>query len=171
MSVVDPFTQVYKALWELAAGFTPFTDLVRLRSRINFAEEGNRAPIKHLIASGDLPEVVLIPAGGVANLHATTTTSTVTKRYTWLISTGDLRVEEGKLFPVEFALVRAMCNWQSTVCALTWNGDQFAKRCDLLDVNEGESDAERNRGIAGWSAVWSCEVEMHFSTRLLKNED
>jgi len=170
MPETDPFTKVYEALWELASSFEPFTNLVTLRNRISFAEEGNRTPVKNLVSTGDLPEVILAPTGGIANLHAATNYSRIAKTYDWLISTGDLRIKEGGLFPIEFALMRAMCNWKTPLSALTWNGNTFVKRCDLTDVSEGQSDTERNRGIKGWSALWSCEVEMYFNTSDLQDE-
>lgn len=163
----DPFSLVYRALWDLAASQESFTSLVSLRSRISFGDNENHTPLKNVIASADLPEVILAPTGGICNLHSTTSSSMITKRFMWLISTGDYRIDAGCLFPVEFALIRAMCNWKSALTSLTWAGARFVKRCDMLEVSEGDSDPERNRGLKGWSAMWACEVEMHFSTALL----
>ena len=167
----DPFSLVYDALWDTAVAYDAFADLVALKSRISFNDDANRSPVKNLIAPADLPEVILAPVGGSGDLFHTSCSSMVIKRYMWLISTGDLRVDAGKLFPVEFALMRAMCHWQTRVSPLTWAGNTFVKRLDMLDLSEGESDAERNRGIKGWSALWTCEVEMHFATSQLKADD
>lgn len=166
---MDPFTKVYNAIWEMAADFAPLTELVSVSNRISFSVDGNRSPVKNNIASGDLPELILMPTGGMSNLHYATGVSNVTKTFQWVLSTGDFRIHEGGLFPIEFALMRAMCNWRLVVAAVTWNGKTYVKRCDLTDLSEGESNSEQNRGIKGWSALWSCEVDMFFKTSDLRS--
>lgn len=80
-----------------------------------------------------------------------------------MITTGQTLVTE-RILPVEFALIRAMKDWPTTIGQATWAGQQFVKRVDMTDIIEGESDPERNRGIKGWSALMTVEIEMIFQT-------
>jgi hypothetical protein len=160
---MDPFSLVYDALWTLAENSVVLTELVRVGNRIKFNHTGHFDPIKHEASEGDLPELVLVSTGCDGNLNQTSCSSMFTRRYEWLLATGDLSVVN-RLLPLEFALFCAMSDWPAVVNALQWNGKPFCKRTGLTNVNNGLTDPERNRGIRGWSAIWSLEVEMHFMT-------
>lgn len=168
----DPFVQNYNALWTLAEDSSRLTDLVFPGNRIKFNQSQslssgpNRHPIKNEISQADTPELMLTSTGFEANIHNTSSSSRTTRRYEWIISTGDMVIVD-KLLPVEWALFAAMMNWKNTVCDLTWMGVKFNKRMDILSVDNGLTDPTRNRGIQGWSALWRCEIEMHFPTNLV----
>lgn len=168
--MTDPFTLAYRALWSMMSERSDFADLVRIGNRIDFANDANRNPVKQVAAAADLPEIILVPAGCSVNIHNTSSSSRVIRRYTWLMSTGDARVSH-LLFPVEWAVLRGMTNWKTVMGALEWRDKRFVKRCDVISVTEGDSDPARNRGIKGWSAAWACEVEMHFDTSDLTDLD
>jgi len=160
---------VYSKLWDLAfVESNALSTLVRPGNRIRY-DTNNRDPIKENVSDADLPELILTSGGsGPPRLHATSSGSMCTRKYSWLITTGDFRVSY-RLYPVEFALFAAMSNWKAHLGALTWNSKSFAKRMDVVDVTNGLSDPDRNRGIRGWSAIWTCEIEMHFTTEDLKS--
>lgn len=165
---MNPFDLVFDQLWNLAEASAPLDALVRERNRIKFNKTGDRDPLKQTVAVADLPELVLGTNGASAiNMHATSCSSMITRRYTWLLSTGDYRVNE-ILNPVEWAIFCAMTNWKASLGSLTWNSKSFVKRMNFVDVSEGQSDPQLNRGIKGWSALWGCEVEMHFTTSELQ---
>lgn len=163
----NPLELVYGALWDLAESRPQLCELVKLGNRIRFDSERDRNPTKQEVSTLDLPELVLIGNGGFSNIHATSSSSELRRRYTWLLSTGDMRLQE-YLYPVEWELFCAMCNWNSVLNKLTWQGLNFVKSVDFIDLTEGQSDPDRNRGIKGWSAVWTCEVTMYFSLKKLK---
>jgi hypothetical protein len=71
------------------------------------------------------------------------------------------------LLPVEWALFAAMIDFPAHLHVLRWPSDAedgFVKTMRLASVEGGFADAERNRGIIGWSAIWGVEVEMHFGS-------
>lgn len=162
----NPLVDVYDALWRLPEACELFTDLVKPGNRIKYLNIA-RDPNKKQIAAGDLPEVILAPSTAQIKMHETSHTSKVVMQYRYLISTGDYRYTE-ILCPVQWALICALIGWKEILGALTWEGVQYVKRADILSVSQGESDKERNRGIVGWSAIWGCEVEMHFPTEKLR---
>ncbi len=161
--MANPFIQTYDALWALAEESDLLTSLVKVGNRIKLNKVRPGSPIKDEVSQADLPELVLVATSGQPNLRSTSSSSMTIRSYDWLVSTGDMSVSN-KLLPVEWALFCAMANWPAILGALTWQGKSFIKRANFTGVSTGFSDPERNRGIAGWSSIWSVEVEMHFST-------
>jgi len=162
---MNPFLLVYDALWDMVASRADLDALVKLGNRIRFDKDAPATPMKTAIAAGDMPELVLAGAGMSCNLHVASNACQVRKRYQWLCSTGEMRIE--KLQSVQWMLACATIDWQTILTRLQWpedSGRGFVKRTSLLDASEGFSDPQRNRGIVGWSFVWGCEVEMWFAT-------
>ena len=167
MANTSPFSMVFDALWSMLDDSHLITALVREGNKVRFNTDNIRNPIKDAISTNDVPELILISEGStLINLHATSCTSQINRRYSWLISTGDMRVHSS-FYDVEWAVFVSMLNWKSIVSPLTFGGNTFAKKLDLIDATNGLSDPERNRGLKGWSAVWRAEVEMHFNTKQL----
>ena len=160
----NPFDLVFDRLWDLAESHPDVTRLVKPGNRVRF-DRPQRAPIKEEIADADLPELVLLPDGATFGLLRTSASSSVVKRYSWLVATGDFRTPT--VNAIEWALFCAMLNAQSVLGALAWEDASFVKRVDLSELTEGFADSERNRGIRGWSAISKVEVEMHFRTATL----
>lgn len=162
----NPFTQVYDALAGMLRDQSIMTDVVRSNNLIIFDAEYNRDQLaaKRQIATADLPELILTTSGiANANLMSTSCTTAITRNYQFLLSTGDYRVNE-ILFQVEWALLVCLMGWQTELTSLQWNDHSFVKNTRLLDGAEGDSDPERNRNIRGWSALWTCQVDMVFET-------
>jgi hypothetical protein len=162
----NPFTLVYDALWQLVEQFPNIDDLISPRNRVNFGSADDRgANLKQNIQAADLPELILIGSTASGNLFADSCNASVTRQYTFLISTGDLRQNQF-LMPVEWLLFCALANYSPTLKALEWpvgSGRKFVTDLKLLSEAQGQSDPERNRGIKGWSATWACEVRMHIN--------
>lgn len=159
----DPFSQVYTALADLAAASVPLSSIVKVRNLIRFDSRTNRNVEKQTAADADLPELVLLPDTGTVAMHNTSSSSRVIRQYVWKLNTGDYRLVR-RLHPVEWMLACAMTGWKAELGRLTWKGQSFVTRSDIISVAAGESDNMRNDGIRGWSAIWRCEVEMHFRT-------
>jgi len=154
---------VYDGLWALAERSPDFTTLVKPGNRIKYNSVTDRAPIKEESMVADLPEVALVCAGTTANLYNTSSTSSCERNYSWIINTGDFRVNEF-LHQVEWAIFVAMFGWRDILTALQWSGKSFVKHARILEVTQGQSNQSVNRGIRGWSAVWSCSVLMYFDS-------
>lgn len=165
----NPFTLVYTTLWDLPLSHWNFNEIVKPGNRIRYDSDTQRDPAKDVVAAADVPELILVCNSGQVNMNNTSSSSMVTRQYTWLVSTGDYRVNE-YLHQVEWALFISMLKWKDILCALQWHGKSFVKRAAIVGITNGESDSERNRGLKGWSAVWSAEVEMHFATADLLSE-
>jgi hypothetical protein len=168
----NPLTLVHDALWRMADAAMDLDNIVRAGNRIRFNSPTNRDPLKQTVADADLPELILEPAGTPrSNICNTSSTSMLTQRWRWVVSTGDLRANY-RLLPVKWAIFVAMVNWKTELCALEWpvgSGRTFVKMANTLDAQEGESDRALNRGIVGWSCVWACEIEMHLKTQDIRN--
>lgn len=164
----DPFTLVFDSLWSLLENWTPFTNLVPVGNRIKYTS-GTRDPEKELMSTADTPEVRIIPTSSLTHLHRTTNSTSVLQRLEIQTSSGDQRLEE-KHFPVKWEVIRALTNWRSEVEALVWNSKKFVKNVKGHEALEGVSEFDINRGIKGWSAIWSCEIEMFFTTADMTNE-
>ena len=162
MSTKDPFSLTYTALWTLAESRQDLTKLVKLGNRIRY-DTNDRNPEKRTGTDADYPELVLVSDGMRGNIWNTSSTSSTVRLFSWYVTTGDLRVTY-RLLPVEFALFRAMCGWQTVLGALEWGGERFVKRTQLLTVTNGVLRPNaRSDGPRGWAAIWSLEVEMHFA--------
>jgi len=154
--VTLPFDLVYTAMFDSIVENTDHH--VRQGNYIRL-DTDKRDVMKPRVQVADLPEIILAPVGGSANLHASSNTVSVIKQWAWMISTGDYRI--GILHQVEWEILEAMtkCN----LYALTYKNMPFVKRVDITDMATGASDPERNRNITGWSSLWTVEVEMHFT--------
>lgn len=167
----NPFGKVYEALWEMAMSHVRLADMVPEGNRASYGSLASAMdPVKKVIASADVPELVLVPSGITSgNLHANSSQSMVQRRYSFITSTGDFRARK-LIFPIEFALCCALADWKQTLGVLSWHGKTFVKGCNLIDAAEGLAAVEQNRGLRGWSCVWSCSVDFWFDTATLRDE-
>lgn len=168
---MDPFSQVYNALWTLAESSARLTGLIRLRNRIKWNDKAWTPPDKLEVSDADLPELALLVTQLSGKIRGTSSGSQALIQLDWMLCTGDPNVCRSVL-PVMFAVYAAMCPWIAisangqvpTINPVQYKGETFVKRVDLVQANLGLTDPERNRGIRGWSSVWACEVEMWFQT-------
>lgn len=150
-------------MWDAALCHPSLVSMVRERNRIRMDRPGDRDPWKETVSAADLPELRLDVDSLTANLMSTSSTTMVTRRYSWVLSTGDFRYTE-LLAPLEWYLTAAMLKWREKLSTLLWRDKSFVKVVRLTDGSAGYSDPQANRGIRGWSAIVRVEVEMHFST-------
>jgi len=165
--VDNPFNAVVSTLWDLALAHTRLAALVKVGNRIRYDQSELGA--KETVQPADLPELALLSNGIIAgNLHADSTNAMLKRRYTFQITTGTYKIET--LNVVEWYLICALTDWQSALTALKWNNKTFVKNCNIASVDDGFSNAELNRGIKGWSALWSCEIDFWFRQADLRAE-
>lgn len=167
---MNPLEMVYDTLWSMAFASAELSALVKPGNRVRYDRGAlnKRDPLREQVSNADLPEIVLVSTSTAANLMETSHTTRLTRSYDWIISSGEM--PNNKLSEVEWALMCAMVDWPAHLCALRWPDDswQFVKRHSVTSVNSGFADPQRNRGVRGWSSVWSIEVEMHFKTSDLR---
>lgn len=161
---MNPFNLLYEGMWVMLLEWPGFPDLeVRPGNVVRF--DAGRSPLK--IASRKVSGLEIMLAPGPltrVNLHQTSSTAMIARRYDWLIATGDLRADSF-LHQLEWGLVCVHADQQDTLTTLEWpaaSGWNFVKKVDLSESAVGFESDDNNRGILGWSAVCSSEVEMHF---------
>lgn len=164
----NPFTQVYNALWTMVSAHKDLDQIVRVGNRIDFGKE-ERDVWKRNVSTLDVPEIVLVQDATQIKLFNTSSTTMAIREYSWLVSTGDFRINHF-LNKVEWLLMIAHLGWKTHMAALTYQGKTFVKRMDFIGATTGASDAEKNRGLQGWSSIWKVQVEMHFVTASLRGE-
>lgn len=160
----DPFTLVYDATWACAQEHPSFDSLIAAGNRVKFDD---RSPYHDRYRAADVPELALTSEGGSYNLRASSSSTQVTRRYDWVLTTGDMRLSV--LNPLSWMLLQSMTRLFAQLRALTWEGEQFVTRCQTLSARDGESEAARLANIRGWTSVQSFEIDMHFSTTELIN--
>lgn len=161
---INPFQQIYNKLWELLEAHTFFTEIVRKANRIKFDTEDN---LKAEVSNKDLPEVVIGTTTFDLNYDRTSSSSSLTKRFEVLVSSGSEDLTEA-FFQTEWEIIRAFASWRDLLPALTWDGDKFVTDARLISGTEGLSDSALNRGIQGWTAILAIEVDMWFTTTKLR---
>jgi hypothetical protein len=168
---LDPFTQVHDAIWTMLEAHAGFTALVPRGNRIKFSDSArnatlekvpNRDPMKEKVQAGDLPEVRVVFASIDRGEGQSSNHETFWVRWEIHVASGDQRLT-AILFPLVFEVFRAMHGWQSVLGALTWSGTRLVKNFRTGSVRIGVTDADLNRNIQGWSAVWAAEALMVFA--------
>lgn len=167
--LIDPYTLVLGGLWEALRDQTEIMARVRPKNMITFTGD-LRAPIKDQVSDADLPEIRIILSGSRPGEHGSSNTTFDTAVYEIQVSSGDQRLDHQHL-PLKWAIFRAMRRalavpdgGEGRLQALRWNEKRFVVDSRAVAVTEGVSQADLDRGIKGWFAVWSYEVKMFFAT-------
>lgn len=168
MSTTNPFTLAYEALWDCLEAREDFTDLVLPANRIKFTGT-KRDPWDRLANVRSFPAVAIVPTQSLSKLAADSDTTDVEKSFGVHVGGGGQRV--GDLFDVEFAVLRAMAGWKTTVGAVQWNGRDCVLDCSLFEHPESLDQPLIERGIRGWSCVWAGRLWLSFVTDDLKASD
>jgi hypothetical protein len=154
----NPLNLIHNGAWAAAEADTELSTLVLPGNRIKLAE---RAELKKNIQDADLPELIFIPRSGIGNFTATSSNVGFEMTFDWLLSTGDLRVNY-RLYPVFWSLYRSMAAFQATAGSLQYKDKKFVTGVFFQNASIGESDPERNRGVSGFSSVFSLMIRMSF---------
>lgn len=163
----DPLSMVYSALWSLLEDTGDFSARVKDANRVKYIGKLDRLPEKDEVLTADLPEVRIVATGGIPHQRRTSNSSFLLKRFAIQISTGDRRLD-AELFPVEWAVYKALADWPTPLMALLWEGSPYVKLARPLEITEAPVGTPE-RGVTGWYTVFACEVEMWFTTSDLIN--
>lgn len=166
----DPFLLVYNSLWEMMEADSRFD--VREGNKIRF-DVNNREPFKTQHSTTDYPEVMLLPESGIGNISSTSSTSFVSKKYSWIITAGDYRYSE--ISQIEWALTAGLLGWMYRLKTLLWDDSEFVKLVNIVNTDLELIDRTlarvRAQGIAGLISIFTIEVKMHFSNELIRSPD
>lgn len=158
---INPLTQVYNALVDMLREREVLKGMVRPGNFIRLSGEMDD-PLKEEVLSADFPEIRIISIATIPHHQRTSNSTSLLKSFQIQISTGDQRVD--LLLALEWEIHRALIGWQAKLLTLTWNDKTFVKLSKPSQIQDGVSDTDLNRGIKGWSAIWTCEIEMWFTT-------
>lgn len=160
----SPVKKVFDALWALLEAWTGFTDLVPVGNRVKYMEGvPGTLQVKQEVSDADLPEVQIIPTGMETNYTLNSSHTELWAEFEIRVSTGDVRID-AVLFPLQWEIYRALAGASAALALLEWSGKaEFVKSLVANVISEGVLDPDLNRGIKGWSAVWSCRVHMTFT--------
>ena len=169
MASVDPYTQTYEYLWGLVLNSPDFTDSVRVGNRMNLAGD-MRNPFKDVVRAADLPQVTLLPTDGTGNIGSNSNETMIMQNYTFGIDTGDLRLNQaGFLFPLKFAIIRALSSWCLTRGNLEWEGVKFLDDLNIPTSTDTITEiAAEGTNITSWESVLTVTTIMHITTSVLR---
>lgn len=153
----DPLTIVREKLWECIDANPVFHELVRESNRIRYEDEiGEKSGVGH----GDLPEIIIVPGNASQESMGTSGTGFLWMAFQFLISTGTKNA--GLISRLEWELFRVIQTFMRNVDICEYHGNPFVVCVKLESGAQAISDAVRNRGIGGWSALWGVSVQMEF---------
>lgn len=159
LSKRDPYSMVVDGLWELLEQDSEFGTLVKPGNRVKFTGK-NREPLKEEVGTSDLPEVRIVPTGSTPRQHGSSCSYVDTVTFEVQVASGDQRLDAYHL-PLKFIVMRLMYRVQEFLKErVIWNNEQVVQVARPVSVREGYSEADLNRGIVGWSAVWGVEVQL-----------
>lgn len=153
---------VIEAFWALLEASEAFTDMVPVSNRIKFTGL-DRDPIKRAVSTSDLPEVRVLPVSSLPHPWRTSCSHSDLCQYEVQIATGDQRVSE-YLFPLKWIVFQSLWSMESYLREnVVYESANIVRLARPVSVRTGVSQADLNRGIRGWSAIWAAEVELWFS--------
>jgi uncharacterized membrane protein YgcG len=167
----NPFTDAYEALWDCLEARTDFKALVKAANRIKFTGT-DRDPWDRLANVQSFPAVAILPVRkpeSASRVDADSHTTDVEKWFAIVVGGGGQRLTA--LFDVEFAVLRAMASWRTSVGAVQWNSRDCVLDCAVYGHPEAMDNQLIERGIRGWSTVWTGRMVFTFTTSELAAED
>jgi len=160
----DPLTQLYAGFWTGLEEHPKFTEMVKAANRVKFnADHPGHARARTKVQAADLPELILTYEGFSGSLRSTSSSSEFAVRWTWVLTTGDMRIDE-ILLPLSWTILESMVRMHARIKGLSFGGVPFLKSIHLIDARAGESELLRVSNIRGWSAVQSFETRILTAT-------
>lgn len=165
----NPYWMVYQTLWKMLRDSTDFNEMVRAPNQIDYFDEQKHFPdVKDTFSSADVPAVKIVPGRMLPQLDASSCSMLVSVAWQIQVATGTqpAKVE----LDLAWVILRAMSKWDTRLSALTWTppGGETAKAfqvaCRVRAVDETLEDRRAQRGILGWTSVWTGEVQLFFAT-------
>ena len=166
---LDPFTQVYEALWAMLEAHTGFTALVKIGNRIKH-DEGKKDPEKKEVSGAALPEVRIVDIGGTGENIRTSNGLTVLETFQIQVST-EYRTLYGDghgLYPVRYEIMKAFGGHKTALGSIADGSTTIQCVFRWSEFTSGLFNQELTRSIEGWVGIMNCEVEMWFPNSLLQ---
>lgn len=165
---LDPFTEVYNALYDAFEAEHEIERRIVPRSRVRLDGDGPN-PTRVKVASADMPELRLDPGSCLSELFHTSTGAKIVQDYLLTMSSQEVRVQRD-IFPIKWAVLRAISKGSPKL------GLTYVKRVDVMDsVDELDQEAARgrtagSRGTPGWEFTMTIQVTMFIARSRLTRE-
>ena len=161
----NPYDALLETFWQVLESDTDFCSVVPSGNRIKFMG-ADREPVKRDISEADIPEVRVIVTGSAPHPKRTSSSHSDTVTLEIQVSSGDQRFS-AMHNPLRWILFRALRNIEDELRRRCfWNGENPVKLAKPTQVRDGVSQSDLDRGIKGWSAMWTCEIELWFGRDL-----
>lgn len=153
----DPLTIVREKLWECIEQNPVLNELVQEGNRIRYDDEiGEKRQVGH----GDLPEIVIVPSNASQESMGTSGTGFLWMSFQFFLSTGTKNA--GLVSRLQWEIFRVIQTFMANTDICQYHGNNFVSCVKMESGAQAISDAARNRGIGGWSALWGVSVQMVF---------
>lgn len=140
--------------------YQPLRDLVRLGNIIHLTGDGAQ-PFKGEVAAGDLPELLIIPAGGdlnAPNVGSSSSGWAVRQRYTVAIATDQFRTNQTRsINPIRWAVIRALARLEDTLPG--YSDVRWSRVSEWSDAIGGRG-TDPQALTEGWHTVLTIEVRI-----------
>ena len=158
---IDPFTQIYNALWDAFTTRASFQALVREGNRIIYTGLAGKTE-KTVLQSADAPQLRIVPAGGSA--RQTSTGWQGPAKYELEAFSGSNQVDQ-YYYPLKWEIYKAL--WVQTI-ANEPLGLSFISKLTIEDVSEGKDDINISGGGQGWFGIVTVVAEIYLDRNRLE---
>jgi len=158
---IDPFTQVYNAIWSAMTDRASFQAMVKVGNQIDLTGRGGKSP-KQSLQSADAPQVRLVPGGG--NHRQTNEGWQGIAKYNIELFSGDLEIDRF-YYPLKWEIYKAM--WVP-VSAKNPFGLNFVSAVRMEDIAEANDSLEISGGSQGWFGLVTVVCELYIQRALLE---
>ncbi len=168
MAEGNPLYDIHAAFWTLLESKTYFTDDVPKGCRRKMTKTSRDFFREHAQA-GDYPEVTIVQTGIEGGDRALGCNGT-SLRLLWEVWVATGQQPGDRLWDVQWAVFRALMDWDDSIGALTWdNPEGKVWNCDLLNSEDTLLNKQLNREIKGWSSVWRGATDCVFTHSTLNS--
>jgi len=158
---IDPFTQIYNALWDAFENRQSFQALVKKGNRIDYTGLAGKSE-KETLQAADAPQVRIIPGGGSA--RQTSTGWQGPAKYEIELFSGSNQVSQ-YYYPLKWEIYKAL--WVQSI-SNTPLGLDFVSKITIEDVAEGKDDANISGGGQGWFGLVTVVAEIYLNRNRLE---
>ena len=164
MSIRDPFSLTYDAIWEMLETAS-FRQLIKVGNRIKFSAAGGYRDPELLANLGeDRPVVGVLNTGMTFGSEKSSSESFATIQYQIVLVCGDARLDK-EFYPCIWEIVVACLGWWDRLRVLQYLGRLFIHMAEPTILSSTYVD---QKGIKGWVGRLSYEVQMNFQTATIR---
>jgi len=169
----DPFTLIEQALWACLESSPAIHRLVGLNNRVRMSDDEPNVKPESVLAA-DVPELVVVPAGGTFNAPNTGVSShscTVTQTFLISVLSDTLSTSqlERSVNPIKWAIFCAMeRNFLSREGLPGLDFVRMARAIDFQDTNTPQPSPIPGREIRSWRTVMNVTVTAIFNRTVVQ---